>query len=170
MVRRMGERVLVAAAGAVGSVIGGLLAAAGHRVSFLGRPTHLAAIAAEGLVIEGLWGEHRVADLALATSPAELADPFDAVLLTVKSFDTAAMLAAVRHLVAADGRVLSLQNGLGNVEQVVAAVGADRALGARVIFGAELPRPGRARVTVCADPIAVGAGAPGAAAAEASAR
>ncbi len=170
MVARMGERVLIAGAGAVGSVVGGLLAAAGHRVTLLGRPPHLAAIAAEGLVIEGLWGEHRVSGLALATSAAELAGPFEAVMLTVKSFDTAATLAAVRHLVASDGRVLSLQNGLGNVEQVVAAVGAERALGARVIFGAVVPKPGVARVTVFADPIALGAAVAGVATAEASAR
>ena len=103
MVARMGARVLVAGAGAVGSVVGGLLAAAGHQVTLLGRAPHLAVIAAEGLVIEGLWGEHRVTGMALATTVGELNGGFDAVLLTVKSFDTAATLAAVRDRVASDG-------------------------------------------------------------------
>src|SRR5439155_491157 len=40
---------------------------------------------------------------------------------------------------------------------VFAAVGQARVLGARVIFGAELPEPGRATVTVCADPVLIGA-------------
>lgn len=170
MVARMGVRVLVAGAGAVGSVVGGLLAAAGHRVTLLGRAAHLDAIGAEGLVIEGLWGEHRVTDLALATDAREVGDGFDAVLLTVKSFDTAATLSTVRDLVAADGCVISLQNGLGNVEQVAVAVGNARALGARVIFGAVLPSPGVARVTVFADPVALGAAVAGDAAAEKTAR
>lgn len=161
MVARMGVRVLVAGAGAVGSVVGGLLAAAGYQVTLLGRAPHLAAIGAEGLVIEGLWGEHRVTGLALATDVREVAGEFDAVLLTVKSFDTAATLATVARLVAPGGCVISLQNGLGNVEQVVAAVGEERALGARVIFGAVLPSPGVARVTVFADPIALGAAVAG---------
>jgi 2-dehydropantoate 2-reductase len=166
----MGLRVLVAGAGAVGSVVGGLLAAAGHRVTLLGRSAHLRAIAADGLAIEGLWGAHRIRGLELATSVEEVAGPFDAVLLSVKAFDTAAMLAATADLVAADGCVISLQNGLGNIEQVAAMVGAERALGGRVIFGAAVPEPGRALVTVFADPIALGAAVAGNAVAEARAR
>jgi len=170
MVVRMRVRVLVAGAGAVGSVVGGLLAAAGHRVTLLGRATHLEAIAADGLAIEGLWGDHRVHGLGLATRPSEVEGPFDAILLTVKSYDTGSMLAAITGAVAADGCVISLQNGLGNVEQVTATVGPERALGGRVIFGAVLPRPGVARVTVFADPIALGAAVAGIAPAEERAR
>lgn len=163
----MGSRVLVAGAGAVGSVIGGMLAAAGHSVTLLGRPAHLGAIASGGLALEGLWGERTVRDLTVATTVDDLAGPYEAVLLTVKSYDTAATLAMVRGLVAADGCVIAMQNGLGNVEQVVEAVGPRRALGARVIFGAILPRPGVARVTVFADPVALGPAVAGTAAAEA---
>ncbi len=163
-------RVLVAGAGAVGSVVGGLLARAGHEVTLYGRRPHLDAIAARGLAIEGLWGEHRVGDLVGAVVVDDLAEPYDAILLTVKSYDTAAMLAAVAPLVAADGCVIALQNGLGNVEQVTAAVGEERALGGRVIFGAVVPAPGIARVTVFADPIALGAAVAGVVRAEEQAR
>ncbi|MCC6765335.1 MAG: ketopantoate reductase family protein [Deltaproteobacteria bacterium] len=163
-------RVLVAGAGAVGSVVGGLLACAGHGVTFLGRRAHLDAIAARGLAIEGLWGGHRVGNLVGAAAVEQLAGPYDAILLTVKSYDTAGMLAAVVPFLAVDGCVIALQNGLGNVEQVAAAVGADRALGGRVIFGAVVPAPGIARVTVFADPIALGAAVAGGAASEERAR
>lgn len=166
----MGRRVLVAGAGAVGSVVGGFLAGAGHEVTLLGRRPHLEAIAARGLVITGLWGEHRITRLAAVAVGEELAGPYDAILLTVKSYDTAPMLAAVAPLLAADGCVIALQNGLGNVEQVAAAVGAERALGGRVIFGAVVPEPGVVRVTVCADPIALGAAVAGVARAEELAR
>jgi 2-dehydropantoate 2-reductase len=166
----MGLRVLVAGAGAVGSVVGGLLAAAGHGVTLLGRTTHLDAIARYGLSIEGLWGDHRIGGFALARRPDEIDGRFDAILLTVKSYDTGAMLAAVAKMVATEGSVISLQNGLGNVEQVAAAVGPERALGGRVIFGAVLPRPGVARVTVFADPIALGAAVAGVVPAEVRAR
>ena len=66
----MGLRVLVAGAGAVGSVVGGLLAAAGHDVTLLGRRVHLAAIASDGLALEGLWGERRVRELTVAVVAA----------------------------------------------------------------------------------------------------
>jgi len=166
----MKDRILVAGTGALGTVFGGFLAAAGHDVTLLGRPTHMDAIAASGLAIEGLFGDRRVPRLAVATRPAELTPPFDRVLLTVKSFDTAAMLGAVAPLLAPAGTLVSLQNGLGNVERTLDAVGPARAVGARVIFGAEVPRPGMARVTVCAEPVAVAPAVPGDAAAEAHAR
>jgi 2-dehydropantoate 2-reductase len=157
----MRARVLVAGAGAVGSVFGGFLRQAGHAVTLLGRAGHLDAIARNGLRLDGLFGEALVRDLALATDAATLAPGFDAVLLTVKSFDTDAAIAAAAPLLADDGCMLALQNGLGNVERVAAAVGPRRAAGARVIFGATRPEPGRAHVTVCAEPVAVGVAVPG---------
>jgi 2-dehydropantoate 2-reductase len=148
--------VLIAGAGALGSVVGGLLARAGHPVTLLGRAPHLEAITRDGLVIDGLFGTHRVRGLACVTEPPALSGRFDAVLLTVKAFDTAAMAAEVAPYVASDGVLVSLQNGLGNLEAATRAVGAERVLGGRVIFGAEIVGPGRARVTVFADPVLIG--------------
>lgn len=155
-------RILIAGAGALGSVFGGFLRRAGVDVALLGRQAHLEAIARDGLRLDGLWGEHVVGGFEIATDPAALRGPFDAILLPVKSYDTEAMARAVAPLLAADGVMLSLQNGLGNVEIVEVVVGARRALGARVIFGATIPAPGQARVTVFADPTAIGALAAGA--------
>jgi 2-dehydropantoate 2-reductase len=150
------EAVLVAGAGALGSVVGGLLARAGWPVTLLGRAVHLDAIAREGLVLEGLFGDHRVRGLACATDPRVLRGPYAAVLLTVKAYDTAAAAAAVAPLLAPDGVLISLQNGLGNLEAAAAVIGPARVLGARVIFGAEVVAPGRVRVTVYAEPVLVG--------------
>jgi 2-dehydropantoate 2-reductase len=86
-----------------------------------------------------------------------LSGRWDAVLVAVKARDTAAMAAAVAPHLAPDGVVVSLQNGLGNVETLARAVGAGRVLGGRVIFGAELVAPGHARVTVIAEPVLIGA-------------
>ncbi len=162
------ERILVAGTGALGSVFGVFLAAAGRDVAFLGRPAHLDAVRERGLSVEGLFGERVVRDVAVATDPGALraGGPFGVVLLTVKAYDTDAILAATVPLVARDGCVVSLQNGLGNLERVVDAVGPDRAVGGRVIFGAAVTEPGRARVTVCAEPVAIGAVARGNASAE----
>jgi len=153
--------VLVAGAGALGSVFGGFLRRAGLDVTLLGRAAHLDAIAARGLTIDGIWGTHHVDGFAVATDPAALPGLFDIVLIPVKSYDTRAMAAAIASHLAADGVALSLQNGLGNVETLETALGPERTLGARVIFGATLPAPGRARVTVFADPTAIGPLEPG---------
>ena len=154
-------RVLIAGAGALGSVFGGFLRRAGLDVTLLGRTEHLAAVADRGLTIDGIWGTHRVTGFAVATEPGALHGPFDAILVPVKSFDTEPLARIVAPLLAADGVAISLQNGVGNVEILEAAIGAERTVGARVIFGAVLPAPGHARVTVFADPTAIGALTPG---------
>ena len=150
------DEILIAGAGALGSVVGGMLAAAGWPVTLLGRRAHMEAVGASGLAIDGLFGTHRVRGLRCATGPAQLDGPYAAAFLTVKAYDTAAMAAAVAPRLARDGFLLSLQNGLGNVEAAERAVGAERVLGARVIFGAELVAPGQVRVTVYADPVLIG--------------
>ena len=149
-------RVLIAGTGALGSVFGGFLRRAGLDVTLLGRTPHLAAIARDGLTLDGIWGTHRVGGFGIATDAATLRGPFDAIFVPVKSYDTGAMAAIIAPLLAATGVAISLQNGLGNVEALEAAVGVDRTLGARVIFGATIPSPGAATVTVFADPTAIG--------------
>jgi len=150
-------RVLIAGAGALGSVFGGFLRLAGDDVTLLGRAEHLDTIGSHGLVVDGLWGEHRATRFERTTDAGALAGAFDAVLITVKAFDTAAVVERVGAYVAPDGVMVSLQNGLGNVESVVERVGARRAIGGRVIFGAEILRPGAVRVTVFAEPVLLGA-------------
>ncbi len=150
------EPILVAGAGALGSVVGGLLAARGWPVTLLGRPEHLGAVRRGGLRIEGLFGDHHVRGLDCITDASALRERFATVFLTVKSWDTEVMTRAVAPHLAADGHVVSLQNGLGNLERIAAVVGQGRVLGARVIFGSEVVAPGRVRVTVEAAPVLVG--------------
>ena len=148
--------VLIAGAGALGSVIGGLLAARGWPVTLLGRLEHLDAVRRRGLRIEGLFGDHHVDGLACVSDAAALRGGFSTILLTVKSWDTDVTVRAVAPLLAPGGHVVSMQNGLGNLERIAAVVGDARVLGARVIVGAEVVDPGRVRVTVVAAPVLVG--------------
>jgi 2-dehydropantoate 2-reductase len=148
--------ILVAGAGAIGSVVGGMLHAAGHRVTMLGRREHLEAIARDGLRITGLLGEHLVRGLDLADHAARLRSSFQLILVTVKSYDTAELADAISERLAEDGLVVSLQNGLGNIEALAERFSLARVIGGRVIFGAEVVRPGATHVTVFADPIAIG--------------
>src|SRR5438874_613251 len=155
--RRSGGASTLPGTGAVGSVVGGLLAAAGSAVTLLGRRAHVDAVRARGLALDGLFGVHRVTGFECATAATELDDSFGAIFLTVKTYDADAMLDEVRPLLAGDGVLICMQNGLGTLERAIGALGRARVLGARVIFGAELPTPGRATVTVCADPVLIGA-------------
>jgi 2-dehydropantoate 2-reductase len=147
---------LIFGAGALGSAIGGLLGRAGHDVALLGRPAHLDAIRDHGLRIDGLWGRYHVTGLRLFRRAADLAESdWDAILLTVKAYDTAAAVAECRRLAGPATWLVSIQNGHGNVEALAAAFGPGRVLGARVITGAEL-EPGHVTVTVHADALRLG--------------
>jgi 2-dehydropantoate 2-reductase len=74
-------------AGAIGSVIGGMLARQGHKVTLVGRKPHINEIRKNGLHISGIWGDYTIDDLNAVTEPPH--EFQDIVILTVKSFDTA---------------------------------------------------------------------------------
>jgi 2-dehydropantoate 2-reductase len=148
-------RIVVAGAGAVGSVVGGMLSARGHDVLLVGRDPHMAAVARDGLRVTGLFGEHHGAPRT-TTELGSADEPADVVLVSVKSHATEQVARTLAGLRNVPPLVVSLQNGLGNVETLAAALGSDRVLGARVIFGALVRAPGVAHVTVNARPVAIG--------------
>ena len=138
-----------------------MLCRAGWPVTLLGRSAHLAAIAERGLHIGGLWGEQTISGFELATDAGALEGSYAAVLLTVKAYDTATMARTIAPYLGPRGVVISLQNGLGNIEEATSAVGAERVVGGRVIFGAILTDPGSVQVTVYAEPVMLGSPHPG---------
>jgi 2-dehydropantoate 2-reductase len=148
--------ILIAGAGAIGSILGGMLHEAGHDVTLLGRRAHMDAIARTGLRISGLLGARTVAGIKVADDPARLAEQFGLILCAVKSYDTESIADAMADRLTGDGVIVSMQNGLGNIESLSERFGRRRVLGARVIFGAEIPAPGSAHVTVFAQPVAIG--------------
>lgn len=150
-------RYLILGAGALGTVFGAFLLRAGHPVDFLGRGSHFQRLLATGLRIDGIWGEFA---LGPVTTPGPHPEPYDIILLCVKSFDTRMACEQTRHLLAPGGLIISLQNGLGNLEEISRVFGAHRTVGGRVIFGARISEPGRATVTVYAAPVLLGALSP----------
>lgn len=147
---------LVMGAGALGSVFGGLLAEHGHDVTFVGTDEHLLAMQNQGLTVTGLWGEHRIPAVKAYYGTEGLSGTYDIVLLSVKSYHTAQVIAQTLPFIHEKTLVFSIQNGLGNWEAIAGAVGWERTVGARVIFGAEVPQPGTAKVTVYADKVLLG--------------
>ena len=151
--------ILVFGAGAVGSLLGGLVARMGHNVSLVGRAAHLDIVERQGLHITGLWGEYRIRTFDVYRAVSEIPETkrdFDLILCTVKAFDTEAAVEAFAPLVGPRTAVLSFQNGLGNVEAITRRIHPDRFLAGRIITGVEL-EPGTVRVTVSADDLVVGA-------------
>lgn len=115
-------RVIVVGAGALGSWAGAALMRGGADVTLVARGDHGAAMAADGLTVRAAGGEFRVRPAvagSVGQAMAAAGAGYDVALVAVKSWATVAVGA---ELAAAGGvgRVISLQNGVGN-EAVLAA-------------------------------------------------
>ena len=145
MIKRIG----VLGAGAIGSVVGGMMARAGHDVTLIDQwPEHVEAIRAKGLRLSGTMGDLVVPVKALHMHELQhVGEPFDAVFVAVKSYDTEwAVAMALPYLREPDGVVVDFQNGI-NDERVAAVAGRARTLGCVITIGAGLYEAGHAMRT-----------------------
>jgi len=139
--------VVVVGTGALACLFGARLQRfAGARVTLTGVWTEaLAAIAAQGVRVEddsGAWS----ARLEVASRTSSLGQA-DRILVLVKGYQTAEVAPVVARTLAPEGRVLTLQNGLGHREAFEAAVGTGRVSAGVVTLGATLLGPGHVRAT-----------------------
>ncbi len=133
-------RIAVFGAGAIGNLFGGLLAEAGKDVVFVTRKRSQAYILnRDGLRITGLSGDRVVR--VKATSDAYREQDIDLIILSVKSYDTVDALAGASRMASEKTALLTLQNGLGNVEKTLKTFGRDRTLGGTTTMGSTLVRP-----------------------------
>ncbi len=85
------------------------------------------------------------------------------MLITVKSYDTEEVAEQLKKTFKGYLKnnaivFVSMQNGIGNIEVFEKKLGRNNVAGARVIFGAKIIEPGSVRVTVIAEPTALGPG------------
>jgi 2-dehydropantoate 2-reductase len=132
--------IVVFGAGALGSLVGGVLAR-DHQVTLVARDPHARQIAGQGL--------HVVGELDAHTRPRATTDPTpedltcDLALVTVKAYDTEG---AAEALATGDPEVVcALSNGLTE-ETLVERLG-DRVLAGSATYGAELVGPGEVNCT-----------------------
>ena len=134
------EPLLIWGAGAMGGTIGGVLADEGRQVRFVDQAReHLQAMNERGLRVTGPVTELQVA--VEATHPEDLQGTFSTVLLCVKAHHTREALAQLRAHLSDAGAVVSIQNGLCELE-IAEVVGPERTVGAFVNFGADYLEPG----------------------------
>jgi 2-dehydropantoate 2-reductase len=135
-------KIAVVGAGAVGGYFGGLLARAGAPVTMIGRPAFVEAVAKNGLFLDTVQFQESVR--VEASTEVEAVRGAEIVLFCVKTTDNAATARAIAPLLAPGALVLSMQNGVDNVEQIRAAAAID-ALPAVVYVAASVPEPGRVK-------------------------
>ena len=136
----MPESVVIWGAGAIGGTIGAALWRAGHDVTLVDtEAAHVAAINAGGIRITGPVEEHTARPRAV--TPGELTGSYPLILLAVKAHHTEAAVRMLAPHLAAEGAVVSCQNGLNELT-ISSIVGLGRTVGAFVNFGADWIAPG----------------------------
>ncbi len=110
-------RIAVMGAGGLGGYIGARLAAADEDVAFIARGHHLAAMRSDGLRVESPYGNLHLPKVVATDAPADLG-AVDLVLFTVKLWDTDAAAALAAPLVGPGTLLVTLQNGIGNVDLI----------------------------------------------------
>jgi len=130
-------RIAVIGAGAMGCLFAARLAMAGNELIVVDTDaTRLEAIARNGIVLADSQGE-RTASVS-ARSAEAIDEPVDLVVLFTKGMHSAAAIRSVSYLAKGDCSVLTLQNGLGNVEAIAEVFPRDRIIWGVTDFPADL--------------------------------
>lgn len=130
-------QITIIGAGAVGSLLGGLLAKNGHDVTLIGRNDHVAAINRAGIQIAGISGNATVpvkAETSLRFKP-------EIVVLAVKTQDVETACREIAPFME-EMPVLTFQNGLRSDAIAGRILGEHNIIGAVVMFNAQYTRPG----------------------------
>jgi len=135
-------KIAVVGAGAVGGYFGGFLARAGAPVVMIGRAAFVEAVKKNGLFLDTLQFQESVK--VEVSTELNAVRGAEIVLFCVKTTDNAETARALAPLLAPGAIVLSMQNGVDNVEQIRAAAGIE-AVPAVVYVAASVPEPGRVK-------------------------
>jgi 2-dehydropantoate 2-reductase len=136
-------RIAVLGTGANGAGIGADLVRAGHDVTFIEQwPAHVEAMRRHGVRVE-MPDRTQVTPVTAhhLCEVAELRHPFDLVFVLVKAYDTRWACELIEPLVAEDGLVVGLQNGM-TIDDMAEIVGGHRTLGAVIEVSSNMFEPG----------------------------
>ena len=136
-------KIAVLGVGAIGSVIGAYLERAGRDVTLIDAwPAHIEHIRSEGLSVSAVEEEFTVKPPALHLAEVSASGrSFDAIVLSVKSYDTKWAATFAEPYLAPGGFIVSAQNSI-NEETIAGIVGWTRVVGCVVTLGAGIYDPG----------------------------
>ena len=135
-------RILVAGAGAVGGYFGGRLAQAGRDVTFLVRPKRAEQIQAQGLrILSPKYGDFTVRPKVITA--AQIASPYDAIFLSVKSYNLAGAIDDFAPAVGPQTVIIPVLNGMRHLDELIERFGKDAVLGGVCYIATEMDSQGQ---------------------------
>lgn len=136
-------RYAVVGLGAVGSLIGGLLAKTGDDITLIGRKNQVDVIKKNGITIDGV---HIIENLHVTDKFSSLTD-VDVVFVCVKSYDTYELALKIKNYLNKSALIVSMQNGVGNARQLEGITGV-KTLSSVVLFNAIYKKAGNVTLTM----------------------
>jgi len=138
-------KIAIVGVGAMGGLFAYLLYKAGYSPWLLDRyQERVDIIKREGMRVEGVTGKHHITLHRITTKPEEIGI-VDLVIIFVKAYDTEEALHGALCLMDDKTLVLTLQNGLNNLEKITGITGRRRAIGGITAHGATQLGYGRIR-------------------------
>lgn len=139
-------KIAVVGAGAMGGSFGAHLDKAGHEVRLVDIwPEHVQIIERDGLKVSGALGDY-VAKIPVTAEP-----DYDSwaqwVIAFIDTNATQEAAATIEKVLAPNGTVITMQNGIGNVETLSAALGAERVVGGSSMCSAAVIGAGQVALT-----------------------
>jgi 2-dehydropantoate 2-reductase len=136
-------KIAIIGAGAIGSVVGGLLSKAGGDVTLIGRKPHVDAIKQNGLILDG-----ESKKTVIKVKAAENLDfKPDLALLTVKAQDVESSVRKVK-LFLSGALVVTMQNGVQGDDQAARLLGKGNIISGVVTFNSQFLEPGKALYSI----------------------
>jgi 2-dehydropantoate 2-reductase len=137
-------KIVIVGPGAMGCLFAAFLSKSKEEIWLLDKDKdRVAKINQNGISLEGISGNWQAQ--VKATCDAKEIPEADLVVICVKSYDTKEAIIQARSLVGDNTSVLTLQNGIGNIEIIGEVVGADKVIGGVTNQGATLLDIGRIR-------------------------
>ena len=129
-------KIAIVGVGAMGTLIAYCLHRAGYTSWLLDdKSGQVDTIRQEGLTVEDADGTHRI-PFHTATTEPKVIGKVDLIIIAVKAYDTEQAMSGAVPLVGNETVVLTLQNGLYNLETIAAIVGKNRVFGGVTAHGA----------------------------------
>ncbi|MFA5117107.1 MAG: 2-dehydropantoate 2-reductase [Candidatus Omnitrophota bacterium] len=137
-------KIAIVGPGAMGCLFAAFLSRSKAEVWVLDRNKERAKIIEEqGITVEGASGSWQ-AKLRAGSQGSEIGK-VDIIIICVKSYDTKEAIESAKALIDENSIVITLQNGIGNIEVLSEVVGAERVIGGVTNQGSTLLGPARIR-------------------------
>lgn len=131
-------KIAVIGAGAIGSVLGGLLAHHGHDVTLIGRQPHVGRIQQDGLSIDGVLGH-----LSIPVTAAETLDfAPDVAIIATKTQDVRQAILENKEVLR-ESSIITIQNGIQASHIAAELLGKHNIFSGVILFGATFLEPGK---------------------------